>query len=274
MKKVVLILFIALISFSNAQDKKGCEKIEPNYLTRMPGYFISECKFSEHNEKEFIYYVNGKAIKIKKAGAYREIWYRKDAKETRKYSSMQIFQNFSNAIEKINGKVLADNKTFMTASIDGKEVYIQLPSITSADVGSFNVNIIEVAQMKQDIQANLQEAIDRDGKIALYGILFDVGKSNIKPESTESLNNIINYLNSNPSVNIFVVGHTDNTGNYNDNITLSKARAESIKNYLISNGKIAENRIIAEGVGSLCPKTTNSSEDGRKLNRRVEIVKQ
>jgi OOP family OmpA-OmpF porin len=55
---------------------------------------------------------------------------------------------------------------------------------------------------------------------------------------------------------------------------LSKERAESIKTYLINNGKIAGSRLQSDGVGPLCPVSTNASEEGRKLNRRVEIVKQ
>jgi len=128
--------------------------------------------------------------------------------------------------------------------------------------------------MEQNIAINLGEAIERDGKAALYGILFDVGKSDIKPESAEALKQITDYLNTNPTVNIIVVGHTDNTGTYAANITLSKARADSIKNYLINTSKITTSRLMAEGVGPLCPVSTNNTEDGRKLNRRVEIVKQ
>jgi outer membrane protein OmpA-like peptidoglycan-associated protein len=74
-------------------------------------------------------------------------------------------------------------------------------------------------------------------------------------------------------VKIIVVGHTDNTGTYANNMTLSKARAESIKNYLINIGKITSSRLISEGVGQVCPVSSNSTEEGRKLNRRVEIVK-
>jgi outer membrane protein OmpA-like peptidoglycan-associated protein len=71
-----------------------------------------------------------------------------------------------------------------------------------------------------------------------------------------------------------VVGHTDNTGSYEGNMTLSKARAESIKSYLITNSKISASRLLSEGVGQVCPVASNATEEGRKKNRRVEIVKQ
>ncbi len=276
MKKYYLTLMLLSLAFSIfAQDKKGCETSEPTYLQRMPGFFISSCKNSEYNDKEFIYEAGGKTIVLKKGGKYYEITYTKDPTESRKFSSAQIVQNYVNAILKIKGKILDENrKTVMTASINGKEVFLEVAFSNSPDAGSYWIKVIEVEQMQQDVVINMEEAIDRDGKAALYGILFDVGKSDIKPESAEALKQIVDYLNAKPAVKVIVVGHTDNTGTYAGNITLSKARAESIKKYLITTGKISAARLIAEGVGQSCPVSTNATEEGRKLNRRVEIVKQ
>ena len=269
----LLLLFFTFSIFG--QDKKGCETSEPTYIQRMPGFFISSCKNSEYNEKEFIYVAGGKTAVLKEGGKYYEIWYSKDPSETRKFSSAQIVQNYVNAILKIKGKVLDENnKTVMTASINGKEVYLEVSFSNSADAGSYWLKVVEVEQMQQDIAINMEEAIDTDGKATLYGILFDTGKSDIKPESTAALQQIIDYLNAKPDVKVIVVGHTDNTGTYAGNMTLSKARAESIKNYLLTTGKIAPARLISEGVGQCCPVTTNATEEGRTLNRRVEIVKQ
>lgn len=146
-------------------------------------------------------------------------------------------------------------------------------AVDSDDRG-FLVTIVEVKNMKQELVMTIQESIEKEGKATLYGILFDVGKSTIKPESSDAIKLITDYLNTNPEVKIIIVGHTDNTGNYLNNITLSKERAESIKTYLVSNGKIAITRLQSEGVGPLCPVSTNATDDGKKLNRRVEIVKQ
>jgi outer membrane protein OmpA-like peptidoglycan-associated protein len=240
----------------------------------MPGFYVTDCKNSEYNDAEFVYWVDGKVNKINKSGKYYHVFYYKKEGETRKFSSAQINQNYYNAILKVKGKVLDKKKTVFSASINGKEVYIQVHTAeNSTDAGSYNIEVVEVESMQQDIVVSLEEGIEKDGKIALYGILFDVGKSVIKPESAEALTQITDYLNANPAVKIIVVGHTDNTGTYAGNITLSKARAESVKNYLINTGKIAASRLMSEGAGQYCPVTTNSTEEGRKLNRRVEIVK-
>ena len=262
-----------IASFCYAQDVTRCKDAEPTYINRMPGFYISECKNSDYNDVEFVYYVKGQAHKINKGGKYYNLFYSKG--EPVKFSSAQINQNYNNAIMKVNGTTLDDRKTTFSASVNGKEVYIQVHTAANAtDSKSYSIEVVEVEVMQQNIIVNMEEAIDKYGKIALYGILFDVGKSDVKPESAEALKQITDYLNANPSVKIYIVGHTDNTGTYASNSALSKDRAASIKKYLISTAKIAETRLSAEGVASLCPVSTNNTEEGRKLNRRVEIVKQ
>lgn len=275
MKIFNLIIIMMIASFCYAQDVARCKDAEPTYINRMPGFYISECKNSNYNDVEFVYYVKGKAHKINKGGKYYNVFYTKNEGESQKFSSDQINQNYNNAIIKVKGSALDDRKTTFSASMNGKEVYIQVhTAANSTDSKSYSIEIVEVDVMQQNIVVNMGEAIDKDGKIALYGILFDVGKSDIRPESAEALKQISDYLNAYPSVKIYIVGHTDNTGTYANNITLSKARAASIKTYLVSSAKISDTRLSTEGVASLCPVSTNNTENGRKLNRRVEIVKQ
>ncbi|NOU47334.1 MAG: OmpA family protein [Bacteroidales bacterium] len=274
MKNLFLFIFLSVNLAAFSQDTPRCEGSEPTYISRMPGFYISDCRNSDYNDVEFVYWVDGIAKKINKGGKYYRIYYFKNEGETRKFSGAQINQNYNNAILKIKGKVLDTKKTTYFASINGKDVYIQVNTAeNSTNTGSYNIEVVEVESMQQDVVVDMEEGIERDGKIALYGILFDVGKSEIKPESTEALKQVIDYLNANPKVNIIVVGHTDNTGTYVGNITLSKARAESIRNYLVTTGKINVSRLMTEGAGQFCPVTTNATEEGRKLNRRVEIVK-
>ncbi len=274
MKKILPLILVLFRLTSIAQDVAVCRGAEPAYLNRIPGFDISGCEDIDYFEYAFQYNVGSEYVVLKKTGKYQEITYKKNAAETRKFSSTQIVKNYADAIRKIKGKVLADDNSVMTASIDGKEVYIHVYNGKNTEETQFYVRIIEVEKMQQEIVVNLQEAIDKEGKVAIYGILFDVGKSEIKSESAEALKQITDYLNTNPTVRIYIVGHTDNTGSFANNITLSKARAESIKSYLVATGKISASRMAADGVASLCPVSTNTTEEGKKLNRRVEIVKQ
>jgi outer membrane protein OmpA-like peptidoglycan-associated protein len=273
---IILGLILCSVHVFAQEDSKDCKAAEPTYINRMPGYYISECRESEFNEVTFAYSPapSAKTEVLTKAGKYRRIYYWHKSDDSRKISALQIRENYYNAVVKAKGKVIAYNKTLFSFMNDGKEVYLKLNTTNSADERNFNIEIVEVEAMKQDLEINLKEAIDATGKAVLYGILFDVGKSNIKPESEEALKQITGYLSANPSVKVIVVGHTDNTGTFAGNETLSKARAESIRNWLISSGKIAPERLLAAGVGQSCPVSTNDTEEGRKLNRRVEIVKQ
>jgi outer membrane protein OmpA-like peptidoglycan-associated protein len=109
--------------------------------------------------------------------------------------------------------------------------------------------------------------------MAIYGIYFDTGKSEIKPESDETIKEISTFLKKNPSIKVYVVGHTDNVGMLKDNLVLSQKRAEAVVNELITKYKIPSTNLEAGGVGPLSPVATNDSKEGKEMNRRVEIVK-
>jgi outer membrane protein OmpA-like peptidoglycan-associated protein len=81
-------------------------------------------------------------------------------------------------------------------------------------------------------------------------------------------------LDAQPSLRLHVVGHTDNVGNLASNMTLSKQRAEAVVDTLINGHHITASRLIANGVGLLAPVASNTTEDGRAKNRRVELVAQ
>lgn len=71
MKKIFIVLFIALSSYAIAQqDVSRCKDSEPTYLNRMPGFYVTDCRNSDFNEVEFVYYISGKANKINKGGKY------------------------------------------------------------------------------------------------------------------------------------------------------------------------------------------------------------
>lgn len=140
----------------------------------------------------------------------------------------------------------------------------------------YMIDIIEETKMEDDlITINADEmlkGIKAEGKIAVYGIHFDFDKADIKPESEPTLKQIANLLKNDPALNIFVVGHTDNKGKFDYNINLSEKRAEAVVKELAEKYGINTNRLTPDGVGPLAPVSTNETENGRKLNRRVELV--
>lgn len=107
-------------------------------------------------------------------------------------------------------------------------------------------------------------------KITLENILFNTGKSTLQKSSYEPLDKFADLLIKNPDVRIEVSGHTDNVGNAAMNKKLSKARAKTVRDYLIKKG-VAEDRIDFEGYGMEQPVESNATKAGREKNRRVEV---
>ncbi len=140
------------------------------------------------------------------------------------------------------------------------------------------LDVVDVASLKQDMvtvsASDMSKAIASTGRIALYGILFDTAKADLKAESKPALEEIAKLLKSDASLKLRVVGHTDNQGALESNIALSKRRAEAVTAALASSYGVAANRLSAFGVADLAPVASNSGEEGRAKNRRVELVPQ
>ncbi|MDP2174068.1 MAG: OmpA family protein [Candidatus Cloacimonadaceae bacterium] len=107
-------------------------------------------------------------------------------------------------------------------------------------------------------------------KFSLEGIFFETAKATILPASAEILEKAHTALAANPTVNIVIIGHTDNVGSAASNQTLSINRANSVKNWLVAKG-INANRIKTLGKGATDPRATNNTPEGRTLNRRIEF---
>ncbi|MBK7964362.1 MAG: OmpA family protein [Bacteroidetes bacterium] len=138
------------------------------------------------------------------------------------------------------------------------------------------LDIIEQTAMEDDLinvnAAQMLKSLNDNGKVSLYGIYFDFDKATVKPESKSALDEIAKLLKENSTLNLFVVGHTDMKGSYEYNVTLSKNRAVAVVNELVNKYGIPPSRLSSEGIGPLAPVSSNQTAEGRKLNRRVELV--
>jgi OOP family OmpA-OmpF porin len=160
------------------------------------------------------------------------------------------------------------------------DVYVSL--LVDDQGGDFRPNtelyIIEVKPMESDLitvnAASLANDINRTGHASVYGIYFDTGKADIKPESDATLNEIAKLLQSAPQLKLYVVGHTDNQGALDLNMDLSRRRAQAASVALTTKYAVQAGRLKADGCGPYAPVASNDSEDGRAKNRRVELVKQ
>ena len=131
---------------------------------------------------------------------------------------------------------------------------------------------IERAKMKELERLALEKerAIKKALSLATESVAFNSGSANLKEESFESLNQVVELLKSNPELRLKLSGYTDNSGNAQSNLALSKQRAAAVKAYLVSQD-VAADRLEAEGYGIANPRADNSTAEGRALNRRVEL---
>jgi OOP family OmpA-OmpF porin len=137
--------------------------------------------------------------------------------------------------------------------------------------------VIEKGQMDTGLMAvsgasPMAQALSSQGKVDVYGFLFDSGKAELKPGSAATLAELAQVLRDNPQLRIQLIGHTDDVGGAEPNQTLSLARAQAVSAALISEQGIAPDRMRADGKGATQPLAPNSDEAARARNRRVEIV--
>ncbi len=155
-------------------------------------------------------------------------------------------------------------------------------------IGELTSRLNELDQAKRLLEDRLQQEIaDKQVKVQMLEkglvitfvseVLFDSGKAKIKTEAYSSLDKVAKVLKENvPDLDIGIEGHTDNmpikVSGWKSNWELSSARAMSVLHYLVDKKGVSPERIAAIGYGEYRPVASNDSKDGRKQNRRVEIV--
>lgn len=137
-------------------------------------------------------------------------------------------------------------------------------------VEELTLEAMESGTVTLDLEA-MRSEIDDSGKIAIYDIHFATSSAVIEPESASALEVVSTYL-SETSGGFYIVGHTDDTGSLETNMTLSEERAAAVKRALVEEHGVDATRLETRGVGPLAPVSTNTDDAGRALNRRVEIV--
>ena len=267
----MLLLLLAANLYAAQNDDPKCK--DHPLFTRMPGSYIYNCDHKQFDGRDFVM-GKGKTIHVE-GELWRLTYYPYNDLKT-KPSELQIRRNFENAIQKQGGTLVGtatNNKNIFKLVKDGKEIWVEL---WAEFTGKYGFTIIQKEEMTQDVVANAEvfsNDIRATGHAAVYGIYFDTGKSNIKPESSQAIAEIAKLLKSDLGLKIHVVGHTDNVGSVDSNIKLSQSRAEAVVQALRNNG-ITPARLKAFGCGQFAPVMSNDTEDGRAKNRRVELVKQ
>lgn len=138
------------------------------------------------------------------------------------------------------------------------------------------VDVLELKAMEQKMVTvkaeEMAHSINSAGRVALYGLYFDSGKADVKPESKDTLDQISRLLSTTPSLKLLVVGHTDSVGVFAANTDLSRRRADAVVAVLASQYKADRKRLTPVGVSFASPIAPNTSDEGKAENRRMELV--
>jgi len=167
------------------------------------------------------------------------------------------------AARSADGSVLAGIAAFNERRVPGPAVEIAV--VTSAEMGT-------EMEHRPLTAGEMETGLIEEGRIAVQDILFEFDSARILPESSDALATVADLLTDAGDMALLVVGHTDNTGSYDYNLSLSMARAQAVVDYLTGQHGIAGERLQAAGAGMMAPIATNRTDEGRALNRRVELV--
>ena len=184
-----------------------------------------------------------------------------------------------NATRSQKGAAIGGTAGAVGGSIIGKAAGNKtLGTILGAVVGGTAGAIIgrdmdkQAEQIKNDIPGAKVERVDEGIKVEFNEkILFAFSKSDIGDSAKKNLNALVRVLNAHPNTNIEIQGHTDSRGTDDYNMALSQRRANTVRDYLASQG-IASDRMTTKGFGESAPGYTNDTDEGMAQNRRVEFL--
>jgi len=302
--KMVMLGSLALwgAGLITAQDAAGSK--DHSLISRYPGSVIngySQKAFDEY-ELPLSKVADGKYEKTQHLeGKVTAIYY--VAPEGR--SALEIYRNYESALKNAGfqelftcAKTCGDppprgyyplDDAFGNYSVDTRylaakmtravgDVYVALWVYDSSfDLKTF-LAVVEVKPMETGLvtvnAASLASDITRTGHASVYGIYFDTGKADVKPESDATLKEIAKLLQQDAKLKLYVVGHTDNVGMLASNMDLSKRRGDAVVAALATKYGVPGARLSAQGDGPTAPVSSNDTEEGRAKNRRVELVKQ
>jgi OOP family OmpA-OmpF porin len=247
-----------------AQDAKGCK--DSPLISRFPGSRIDSCSDKQDDMATVRTAKQNRQIE----GEVHKIYYILPSGS----SQAQLLRNLKTALATAGYSMDWDSGNGdLTYHKGGTWV------VESSNMGGtfYNQTIVVETRLKQEIVADakaLSNGLDGNGHVVANGIHFDTGKAVVKADSAPALQEIARLLEQNPALKLYVVGHTDNAGTLTANLELSRQRAAAVVEALTTQYHIAAGRLQPYGDGPYAPIASNDSEDGRALNRRVELVKQ
>ena len=279
----LLLFFITVFLLITTISTFAADIPEHPFIRPFPGSVLAENMSKYTNFDSYKFYVTNeqtqKREEVEVKGKKWKLLYEvrtSSGERVQDISKLEFFENYKAAALERGGKVVFEDQGQMVLTIprdDGGITWCRVSG--NAGLGQQELVIIDEEGFKKSLTfgpAELKEALDSEGRIILYDILFDYDKATLKQESDKQLQHIVTLLLQNPELKVEIHGHTDNEGEEAYNLTLSDKRANTVLQYLQLFG-INSDRLLAKGYGESQPVSFNDTEEGRAKNRRVELVK-
>ena len=247
-------LFCSTLSGFSQSDKASLEGLVLDAATRQPVVGATVQAFTQ----------TGKAAQTKTASPDGSFKLNLSAKE-----SYRIVTEAAGFIAKEERLAFTDSRA---VRLFGKTIYLNRTLPPKAPVPTApTANRTAPAAKPEPASAPPKPPLTiTDQPVELRAIQFAQSTADMVPEAQADLDRVLTFLIQNPSITIELAGHTDNQGDFDQNVALSRQRAEAVKTFLVGKG-IAANRIQTKGYGGTRPVATNNYEKSRQFNRRVEM---
>jgi outer membrane protein OmpA-like peptidoglycan-associated protein len=211
-----------------------------------------------------------------KKGKFWDLDYHKpapDGSDDRSFSKIEIVDNYLAAVTEAGGTIYRNYDGELQFSITRPDGGISYARLMASD-GRYRLQIIDEKPLERNLEFtsadDMYSGLEAAGFVAVYGIHFDTDKADLKAGAAKTLEEVVKLLKAHPDLEVEIQGHTDSTGTDEHNLDLSRRRADTVKAYLQLYG-ISGSRLQTTGLGESKPVGDNATEEGRALNRRVEL---
>lgn len=283
-KKANKITLVAMLFLAAGTLTVIAQEVTEHPLIRpFPGSTLHQRSSSYQKFDEYEFQVRnpqtGRSERQNVRGEYRRLvyyLYKEDGSRNTDVSRIEYFENFKAAALEKGGEIKWEDGRRLVFTIpreDGGITWCRVE--VSVGAGASYLTIIDEMPLETTLEfgpAQMKAALDSEGKVALYGILFDFDKATLLQSSNKQLQEVLTLLIENPELSLEIQGHTDSDGSETYNLELSQRRSESVLEYLIIFG-IDPSRLRARGYGESMPVAPNDTDENKAKNRRVELVR-
>jgi OOP family OmpA-OmpF porin len=262
------VLFILLSAAASAASAAPPE--EHPYIRPIPGFELWDSEFRNFTAETFEIEDQGRRTKREVKGKHWSLVYEYEG--DREYSPLEIIENYRQAALEKRGRVLSEddvNLQFTVPIPEGGTAWAHL----WAKRNYYELDIVDEEAFEKRLTfgaEQMKRALDDAGRVAVYGIHFDFDKASLKPGAEQVLVEMVKLMKQNPGLSVEIQGHTDSVGGRSYNLGLSERRARTVKRFLELYG-VEDSRMRVRGYGPDRPVASNETEEGRALNRRVEL---